>query len=60
MGAPILFQGKLDGSLQLFVYYEASNEVRVKSKYPMPFIMDLFDYLSKATYFAKRDLRFGY
>jgi hypothetical protein len=32
----------------------------VKNKYLVPLIQDLFDRLSKAAYFTKLDLRFGY
>ena len=59
-GAPMLFQRKQDGSMRMCVDYRALNKVMVKNKYPVPNVADLFDRLSKATYFTKLDLRSGY
>ena len=59
-GAPVLFQKKQDGSLRMCVDYRALNKVRVKNKYPVPLVADLFDRLSKASFFTKLDLRLGY
>jgi hypothetical protein len=42
------------------VDYRALNKITVKNKYPVPLIRDLFDWLSRAAYFTKLDLRFGY
>ena len=42
------------------VDYRALNKVTVKNKYPTPNVADLFDRLSKASYFTKLDLRLGY
>ena len=42
------------------VDYRALNKVKIKNKYPIPLAAELFDRLSKAKYFAKLDLRFGY
>lgn len=58
--APVLFQKKQDGSMRMCVDYRALNKVTVKNKYPIPLVADLFDQLSKATYFTKLDLRSGY
>lgn len=46
--------------LRMCVDYRALNKVRVKNKYPVPLVADLFDRLSKASFFTKLDLRFGY
>ena len=59
-GAPVLFQKKQDGSLRMCVDYRALNKVTIKNKYPVPNVADLFDRLSKASYFTKLDLRAGY
>lgn len=36
------------------------NKVTIKNKYPIPNIADLFDCLSRASYFTKLDFRLGY
>lgn len=59
-GAPVLFQRKQDGSLRMCVDYRALNKVTVKNKYPIPNAADLFDRLSRASYFTKLYLRSGY
>nr|CAN74360.1 hypothetical protein VITISV_035876 [Vitis vinifera] len=59
-GAPVLFQKKQDGSLRMCVNYRALNKVTIKNKYPIPLATELFDRLSKASYFTKLDLRSGY
>ena len=58
--ASILFQRKHDGSMQMCVDYRALKKVTVKNKYPAPNVVDLFDRLSKASFFTKLDLRSGY
>ncbi|KAL6340379.1 hypothetical protein AAG906_006032 [Vitis piasezkii] len=40
--------------------YRALNKVTVKNKYPIPFIVDLFDQLGRTRYFTKLDSRPGY
>ena len=37
--------------------YRALNKVTVKNKYPIPFIVDLFDQLGRTRYFTKLDSR---
>ena len=59
-GAPVLFQKKQDRSLRMCVDYRALNKATIKIKYPIPLATELFDRLSKATYFTKLDLRLGY
>ena len=59
-GAPVLFQKKHDDSLRMCVDYRALNKVTIKNKYPIPLAAELFDRLSKASYFTKLDLRSGY
>ena len=52
-GAPVLFQKKHDDSLCMCVDYRALNKVTIKNKYPIPLATELFDRLSKASYFTK-------
>ncbi|KAI5351344.1 hypothetical protein L3X38_004235 [Prunus dulcis] len=59
-GAPVLFQRKAEETLRICVDYRALNKVTLRNKYPIPHVADLFDRLSKATYFTKLDLRSGY
>ena len=59
-GAPVLFQKKHDSSLHMCVDYRALNKVTIKNKYPIPLAAELFDRLSKASYFTKLDLRSGF
>ena len=58
--SPVLFQKKHDGSLRMCVDNRAFNKVTIKNKYPIPLAAELFDRLSKASYFTKLDLRSGY
>ncbi|KAL6319749.1 hypothetical protein AAG906_036807 [Vitis piasezkii] len=57
-GAPVLFQKKHDGSLRMCVDYRALNKVTIKNKYRSLW-SELFDKLSKASYFTKLDTRSG-
>ena len=59
-GALVLFQKKHDDSLRMCVDYRALNKVTIKNKYSIPLAAELFDRLSKASYFTKLDLRSGY
>ena len=58
-GVPVLFQNKHDGSLCMCVDYRALDKVTIKNKYPIPLAAELFDRLSKASYFSKLDPQSG-
>lgn len=59
-GAPVLFVKKKDGSKRLCVDFRKLNEQTVKSRFPLPLIEDLFDYLKGAKWFTSLDLIAGY
>jgi hypothetical protein len=59
-GAPILFIEKEDGTQQMCMDYHSLNEFTIKTKYPLPWIEDLFDQMKGASVFSKIDLRSGY
>jgi hypothetical protein len=59
-GAPVLFVKKKDGSMKMCIDYKELNKLKVKNKYPLPRIDDLFDQLQGASWFSKIDLRSGY
>ena len=56
----MLFVKKKDGTLRLCVNYRQLNKMKVKNKYPLPRIDNLFDQLKGASVFSKFDLRSGY
>ena len=55
-GALVLFVSKNDGSLRMYIDYRLLNKVRIKNKYPILWIDDLFDQLQGASHFSKIDL----
>ena len=59
-GAPVLFVKKKDGTLQMCIDYRQINKVKVKNKYPLPRIEDLFDQLKGVGVFSKIDPQSGY
>ena len=59
-GAPVLFAKKKDKTLRLCVDYRQLNRVKIKNRYPLPRIDDLFDQLRGARFYSKIDLRTGY
>eukprot|EP00253_Pinus_taeda_P002058 PITA_02058 len=59
-GAPVLFVKKKDGTLRLCIDYRKLNKVKIKNKYPLTRIDDLFDQLKGAAVFSEIDLRSGY
>lgn len=59
-GASILFVNKKDGTLILCINYWQRNKMKIKNKYSLPRIDDMFDQVKGATIFSKIDLRLGY
>jgi hypothetical protein len=59
-GAPILFVKKADGSLHLCVDYRGLNKVTIKNRSPLLLIRETLNYLAKAKWYTKLDLRWGY
>jgi len=60
MGCPVLFVKKKDGTLRLCIDYRELNKITIKSKYPLPWIDDLFDQLQGARVFSKIDFSLGH
>lgn len=46
--------------MHICVGYRGLNKVTIKNKHLIPLAFELFDILSKASYFTKLDLRLGY
>ncbi|GJW40166.1 putative reverse transcriptase domain-containing protein [Tanacetum coccineum] len=59
-GAPVLFVKKKDGSFRMCIDYRELNKLKVKNRYPLPRIDDLFDQLQGSSVYSKIDLRLGY
>ncbi|KAA3483788.1 DNA/RNA polymerases superfamily protein [Gossypium australe] len=59
-GALVSFVKKKDGSMRMCIDYRQLNKLKIKNKYPLPRIDDLFDQLRGASVFSKIDLRSGY
>ncbi|GJS39796.1 putative reverse transcriptase domain-containing protein [Tanacetum coccineum] len=59
-GASVLFVKKMDGSFRMCIDYRELNKLRVKNRYPLPRIDDLFDQLQRSSVYSKIDLRSGY
>ena len=60
MASPVFFVKKKDGSLRLVQDYGKLNEMTIKNSYPLPLLSDIINKLSKAKYFTKLDIRWGY
>jgi len=52
-GASVLFVKKKDGSLRLCIDYQELNKVKIKNKYHLPRIEDLFDQLAGSAVFLR-------
>ncbi|GJS23593.1 putative reverse transcriptase domain-containing protein [Tanacetum coccineum] len=51
---------KKDGSFRMCIDYRELNKLKVKNRYPLPRIDDLFDQLQGSSVYSKIDLRSGY
>ena len=62
MASPVFFIKKKDGKLQFAQDYRKLNAIMVKNTYPLPLIPDIINQISdsKAKYFTKLDVRWGY
>jgi hypothetical protein len=56
-GALVFFVKNKDGTLRLCIDLRQLNKVTIKSKYPLPRIVDIFDHLKGERLFSKVDLR---
>ena len=59
-GAPVLLAKKKDKTLRRCIDYRQLNRVRIKNRYPLPRIDDLFDQFRGARVYFKIELRTGY
>ncbi|GKD88244.1 hypothetical protein Tco_1363751 [Tanacetum coccineum] len=59
-GAPVLFVKKKDGSFRMCIDYRELNKLKVKNRYLLPRINDLFDQLQGSIVYSKIDLQSGY
>ena len=51
-GVSILFDKKFDGSFRLYVNYRGFNNITIKNRYPLLFIGEFFNRLSRAKEFT--------
>src|SRR5882724_5668864 len=59
-GAPILFEKKKDGTLQLCVDFRNLNKITWKDQYPIPLVTNLLDQLGSEKVYTKLYLCAGY
>src|ERR1700761_30377 len=60
MASPVFFIKKKDGKLRLVQDYRWLNKITIKNRYPLPLAADIINQLTKAKYFTKFDVRWGY
>jgi hypothetical protein len=60
MASPVFFIKKKDSKLQLVQDYRWLNKITIKNRYPLPLAADIVNRLTKARYFTKFDVRWGY
>ena len=60
MASPDFFIKKKDGKLRLVQDYHQLNKITIKNRYPLPLAADMINWLTKAQYLTKFDVRWGY
>jgi hypothetical protein len=50
-GAPVLFNRKKEGSLQMFIDYRQFNRKTMRARFPLLHFQDLLDQVSQYTFF---------
>ena len=60
MASLVFFIKKKDGKLRLIQDYRRLNKITIKNWYPLPLAADIINRLTKAQYFTKFDVRWGY
>ena len=55
--SPVVLVEKKDGTTRFCVHYRRLNQITTKDAFPLPRIDDIYDQLTKATYFTKFDFQ---
>jgi hypothetical protein len=57
LAVPVVFIRNKDGSWRFDIKYHQLNKKKIKNKYPLPIINDLFDQMKGPMVFSKINLR---